>query len=41
MRQLISGTKFRMKKWKIEDSEWKLEIYKKAGFPIPKEIDFK
>ncbi|RAK19747.1 phospholipase D-like protein [Flavobacterium aquaticum] len=40
MRQLISGTKFRMKKWKIEDSKWKLEIYRKAGFPIPKEIDF-
>lgn len=40
MRQLISGTKFRMKKWKIEESKWKFEIYKKAGFPIPKEIDF-
>lgn len=40
MRQLISGTKFRMKKWKIDESRWKLEIYKKAGFPIPDEINF-
>jgi hypothetical protein len=37
IRQDISSTKFRAKKWNKEDSSWKIEMFLKAGFTIIEE----